>query len=119
MFDTLGLSICVITFDDKSIAQSYARETQVSWPLIVDADRTLYHAYGMERGTAWQIYGPQAIWSYIKLLSRGRRLQRSASDYHQLGGDVLIDPNGIVRLHYIGEGPHDRPPISDLLAAIR
>jgi len=30
---------------------------------------------------------------------------------------VLIDPDGIVRLHHVGEGPADRPAVSDLLAA--
>ena len=119
MFETLGLSICVVTFDSKPVAQAYVRETNLVWPLLIDSGRSLYHAYGMGWGSAWQIYGPAAIWNYVKLLARGRRLRRPGSDVHQLGGDVLIDPSGIVRLHYVGAGPHDRPRIADLIAAIR
>ena len=119
MLDTLGLSICVVTFDKELLAQEYALQTQTCWPLLIDTDRSLYRAYGMDRGSAWQIYGPQAIWIYLKLLARGRRLQPSGSDYHQLGGDVLIDPSGIVRLHHVGQGPHDRPQLADVLAAIK
>ena len=33
-------------------------------------------------------------------------------------GDVLIDPEGVVRLHYISEGPHDRPSVQTLLSVI-
>lgn len=101
------------------MAQAYARETELNWPLLIDAERTLYQAYGMERGSFWQIFGLSAIWSYVKLFARGRRLRPSGSDVHQLGGDVLIDPNGIVRLHYVGAGPYDRPSLFELLKAIR
>ena len=95
---------------------AYVRETRLSWPILVDHERKLYKAYGMEQGKAWNLYGPPAIWTYLKLLGRGRRLRRPGTDIHQLGGDVLIDPQGMVRLHYVGVGPADRPTISALLA---
>ncbi len=98
---------------------SYVRETQLEWPLLVDTERVLYRAYGLDRGHWWNIYGPASIWTYSKLLMRGRRLRLPGSDVHQLGGDVLIDPNGVVRLHHIGSGPADRPTFSELLKAIR
>ncbi|HSH13152.1 MAG TPA: SelL-related redox protein, partial [Desulfurivibrionaceae bacterium] len=37
---------------------------------------------------------------------------------HQRGGDVLIDPNGMVRLHHIGKGPADRPRVEDILRLV-
>ena len=100
------------------MAVAYMRETELQWPLLVDRERTLYKAYGMERGEAWDLYGPPAIWTYLKLLGRGRRLRRSGSDVEQLGGDVLVDPEGIVRLHHVGAGPADRPEVSVLLEAV-
>ncbi len=100
------------------MATAYARETQLSWPLLVDGDRTLYSAYGMERGSWWNIYGPASCWAYLKLLARGRSLRKPGSDVDQLGGDVLIDPDGIVRIHHVGSGPADRPAISTLFDAI-
>ncbi len=98
---------------------SYVRETQLEWPLLVDTERVLYQAYGMHRGNWWNIYGPASVWAYLKLLLRGRRLRLPGSDVHQLGGDVLIDPRGIVRVHHIGSGPADRPAVTGLLEAIR
>lgn len=109
------MKVCVVTFDAGPLAMSYVRETRLAWPLLVDHDRRLYEAYGMERGSWWNLYGPPAIGAYSKLLWRGRRLERRGSDVHQLGGDVLIDPRGIVRVHHVGVGPADRPEISTLL----
>ena len=108
--------MCVVTFDAGPLAMAYVRDSQLSWPLLVDTHRTLYQAYGMQQGTWWNLYGPPAIGVYLKLLWRGRRLQRPGSDVHQLGGDVLIDPDGVVKIHYVGVGPADRPEISTLLA---
>ena len=98
---------------------AYVRETELRWPLLVDDERTLYSAYGMERGSMWNIFGPASCWAYLKLMLRGRRLRLPGSDVHQLGGDVLIDPQGIVRLHHIGSGPADRPTLSALLERIQ
>ncbi len=36
----------------------------------------------------------------------------------QQGGDVLVDPQGIVRFHHIGTGPADRPPVQRILNVI-
>jgi len=36
----------------------------------------------------------------------------------QQGGNVLIDPNGIVRVHHVGRGPADRPSVDRLIAAV-
>lgn len=111
--------MCVVTFDATPMALAYLRQTRLPWPLLIDGERTLYKAYGMERGDWWNIYGPPAIWVYLKLMVRGRRLYRPGSDFHQLGGDVLIDPAGIVRLHHVGSGPADRPAVRTLLEAAR
>lgn len=117
--DELRVKVCVVTFEAGSLATAYARETGLTWPLLVDADRALYRAYGMERGSAWEIFGPASLWKYATLLARGRRLRQPGSDIHQLGGDVLIDPEGTVRLHRVAAGPADRPSLGELLAPIR
>ena len=108
------MQVCVVTFDYGPLAAAYVRETRLEWPLLIDNHRTLYKTYRMERGSWWNIYGPASIWVYLKLLGRGRRLQPLGSDVHQLGGDVLIDPQGVVRVHYIGSGPADRPSMMSM-----
>ncbi len=110
-----GVDVCVVTFDAGPMAEAYVRETELAWPLLVDSDRSLYRGYGMERGSTWNIYGPAAIRVYLRLLLRGRSLKGPGTDVHQLGGNVLIDPSGIVRFHHVSKGPADRPAVSTLL----
>lgn len=115
----LGVKVVIVTFENDAMAQAYREQTQLEWPILIDAARDVYSAYGMERGGWWDILGPSAWWAYAKLLWNGRKLEKSGSDIRQLGGDVLVDPQGIVRLHYVGRGPADRPPVEDLLAVVR
>ena len=117
--DALGLRVLVVTFEAGTLAQAYVRDTNLEWPLLVDETRALYRGYGMEHGHWWNVYGPPAWWVYAKLLAKGRRLRASDSDFDQLGGDVLIDPDGIVRIHHVGAGPADRPSVASILACVK
>jgi hypothetical protein len=115
----LEVSVVVVTFDGGPLVEAYVEDTGLTWPLLLDRERTLYRAHGMLRGRAWDLYGPPAIWVYLKLLARGRRLRRPGVDVTQLGGDVLVDPGGIVRLHHVGAGPADRPSVDSILEVVR
>ncbi|HID22727.1 MAG TPA: redoxin domain-containing protein [Planctomycetaceae bacterium] len=112
--------VLVVTFQGGPVADAYARETRLPWPILIDESRRLYRAYGMEQGRWWDLIGPAAVGVYARLMMRGW-LPRSpqGADVRQLGGDVIIDPAGIVRYHHIGSGPADRPPIDELLAVLR
>lgn len=108
----------IVTFDDDFMAQRYVRETHLDWPLLLDRSRSLYKFYGMERASWGAIYGPASIGHYVKLMLSGRKLKRPGSDWRQLGGDVLIDPEGVVRLHFVSSSPHDRPSVDLLLKTV-
>lgn len=107
--------IVVVTFEAGFLARQYLVETGLIWPILVDEQRQLYRAYGMLAASFWDIWGPQTWWAYLKAILRGQKLQQSQGDISQRGGDVLIDPSGIVRLHHVGEGPADRPSVRQLL----
>ncbi len=115
----LSVQVAVVTFQAGPLVAAYVRETGLSWPILADPNLELYQAYSMEHGKAWNIYGPAAVWSYVKLMSRGRKPKPPAGDVTQLGGDVLVDPSGIVRMHYVGKGPADRPPVDTILDVVR
>lgn len=117
--DELGVKVVVVTFQLGLAAQHYDSEGDLPWPVLIDDRRRLYSAYGMERGHWWDIWGVASWKIYAKLLLRGRRLRRPSADVHQLGGDVLIDPSGIVRLQHVGKGPADRPAVHTIIDVVR
>ncbi len=114
----LKVDVKVITFDADFMALAYIKDTNLPWPLLQDSEQDLYKAYGMTRGSWWSIYGLPSVYQYLNLMSRGRKPGKPGKDWRQLGGDVLIDPSGIVRVHHISTGPHDRPSVDSLLAPI-
>jgi len=112
------VSIVVVTFEAGLLARAYVEETALSWPLLIDDTRETYRAYGMLSASFRDIWGPKTWWAYLKEILKGQKMKKSAGDVSQRGGDVLIDPEGIVSLHHIGAGPADRPPVGRILDGI-
>lgn len=119
--DALGLKVAAVTFESPEKAKSYADELKLApWPLLVDAERKTYDAYGMVKGSWWQILQPRNWVSYGQLFFQGYapRIPSPGTDVFQLGGDVLIDPQGMIRLHDCSE-PAARLPEEKFLEVVR
>lgn len=114
-FVTGNVKIAVVTFENDFFARSYVEETSLAWPLLVDDTRETYRKYGMLSASFWDIWGPKTWWAYLKEFVKGEKLRKSEGDIFQRGGDVLIDPEGIVVLHHVGVGPADRPAVKTIL----
>lgn len=115
-----NIQVSIITFDDDFMAKSYVKNTQIDFPLLLDepGEKT-YNAYGMQRANWWALYNPLSILKYIYLILTGTRPGKPGKDWNQLGGDVLVDPNGVVRYHYASQSPHDRPSVDTILETVR
>lgn len=113
------MRIVVVTFEAGHFARRYIDDTDLTWPVLVDENRELYRAYDMLTASFWDIWGPKTWWVYLKAILNGQKLQKPHGDISQRGGDVLIDPEGIVRLHHVGEGPADRPSVSLIMKRIK
>lgn len=113
-----NIKVVVVSFEAGFLARRYMEETGIEWPLLIDETRDIYRAYGMLEAGFWDIWGPSTWMAYFKEIFRGRLPVKSSGDIRQRGGDVLIDPEGIVRLHHVGTGPADRPEVAAILQAI-
>ncbi|MBN2319935.1 MAG: redoxin domain-containing protein [Acidobacteria bacterium] len=116
--DRLGVKVVVVTFEQIFPALAYVKKTSLQWPLLVDEKRSLYRAYGMLNAGLLDLWGPATWWAYMKEMARGRLPKKPTGDVNQRGGDVLVDPSGIIRLHHVGKGPADRPPVASILRRI-
>ncbi len=91
------------------------------WRFVSDPDRQLYDQFQMHSGSWAKILGWTAMKTYLQLVfQKRRRVKRpTSSDFQQLGGDVLLDPNGIIRMHYMSDNPADRPAPEQILELVR
>ena len=109
----------VITFETNAIAHEWARSSEMPWPVLVDTDRSLYRAYGMDRGTVWAIWGPANWAPWARGVASGHAPRLPTDDTLQRGGNVVVDPDGIVALHHVGDGPADRPTVDTMLRPVK
>jgi alkyl hydroperoxide reductase subunit AhpC len=113
-----NVKVVVVTFESGFLAKAYIEDTGLRWPLLIDSTRDVYKAYDMLEATDWDIWGPHTWWAYLKELTHGRFPKKSEGDISQRGGDVVVDPGGIVRFHHVGQGPGNRPSARSILQAI-
>lgn len=99
----------VVTFDSAEMAAAYRRKFDLDWPLLLDADFELYRHYTMGKGSWWALASPHRILRYLGDIFTGSIPGKKGKDIRQLGGDIVIDPEGIVRLFHPSKNPHDRP----------
>ncbi len=59
------------------------------------------------------------MWRYVRLLAAGRKWRGIQGDSAQLGGDFIVDTNGVVQLAYPSHDPTDRPSVGHLLNLLR
>lgn len=116
--DGLGLRVALVTFETAARAGIYVNETGLTWPLLIDESRSLYKAFAMDPGSFRAIWSPKNWGAYLRIIAKCRLPKWPRNDVNQLGGDVLIDPDGNVRIHHVSRSPTDRPSIDSLLAGV-
>ncbi len=116
MLRELEIRVVMVTFETVAAANSYRAETGIEWPILIDADREVYRAYGMQQAKLRHLLGPTTWLAYAREAMLGKLPRRPTDDTTQQGGDILVDPAGIVRFHHVGAGSGYRRPIDEILA---
>lgn len=114
----LNAQVIAISFGTPYWANVWLQETAAPFPLLLDPQREAYQAYGLQ-ASVFRSWAPKNLWYYVKAVAQGRELLGKRGDPHQLGGDFVIDRQGIVRLAHPSNDPTDRPSLPKLLAALR
>jgi peroxiredoxin len=114
----LHVRVVVVTFENDYLARCYVEDTALAWPVLIDETREAYKSYDMLAASFGDIWGFKTWVAYFWELRKGNKPKKSDGDIYQRGGDVLIDSDGIVRLHHVGEGPADRPSVDSVLKVV-
>jgi len=116
--ERLKAKVLLISFGTLPAAQAWLEETRAPFTLVLDPTRTTYQAYGLERSflRSWNL---RTFLRYVELIRAGRQWRGIQGDSAQLGGDFIVDAQGVVRLAYRSHDPADRPSVEMLLEALR
>ena len=115
--EVLKTRVVVVSFGSTFGARAWLEETGAPFTLLLDPDRAAYRAYGLDASLS-RSWGPKVWWQYARLLLSGRKWRGIQGDSGQLGGDFIVDTNGIIRLAYRSHDPTDRPSVSQLLTVL-
>jgi hypothetical protein len=120
-WEAYHVSIVIVSFEDELFVRRYRDESGISWPVVSDPGRELYRQFGMERASLGQILNWRSLRGYLGLVFGRRRAVKMPTnhDYLQLGGDILVDPTGIIRLAHRSETPEDRPKLADVMQLMK
>ena len=114
-----GATAVFVAHDDAAtLRRSMLAGVSCPFPVLSDADRSSYAAWGLQRASFARIWLDPKTWSqYARLLRSGERIRTLGNDTRQLGGDFVIDPEGVVA-YARPQQRDDRPPVGRLLSAI-
>ena len=112
--EALKTNVVIISFGSPYNAQLWEKETQSKFTLLLDPERNAYRAYGLERSML-RSWGLNTFLTYSRLMLSGRKWRGIQGDSSQLGGDFIVNANGIIRLAYYSRDPSDRPSVNQLL----
>ncbi len=114
----LNAEVLVIGFGTIPRARAWLRETCDLFPLLLDPEREVYRMYGLQE--SWlRSWNWRTIRLYARLLLSGRKWRGIQGKSTQLGGDFIVDRDGVLRLVYPSREAADRPPVAELLALLR
>jgi hypothetical protein len=117
--EELNADVLLVSFETLHRTRLFIGD-DMGWPILSDPERNLYRAYGLERLNFIRTWlSPRTLAYYLRAAAAGRRIRRPQSDSRQLGGDFIIDGRGVVVFAHRTAEPADRPPLGQLLAAVR
>jgi peroxiredoxin len=126
-FDEAGVVLAAIGHGTPEQAAAFRRAQGVEIPLLVDTDRRTYELAGAKVATLRELLAPRVVARGAKhtLLSRlrlgsiavhqGKIIGHAA----QLGGVLVIAPDGSVRYAHLSQDAGDDPPTREVLSAAK
>ncbi len=126
-FEACGVGVAVIGQGTPAQAAEFRRVQGVDIPLLVDPGRASYERAGAKVATLAELIGPRQVARGLMATIRSRLAQGSIAVHQgrimghaaQLGGVLVIAPDGSVRYSHLSEDASDNPPTREVLAAAR
>ena len=113
-----GTAVFVVHDPPQRVRAGLLAGLDLPWPVLVDLDRVAYRAWGLRRASFRTVWLDPRVWArYGRLLLGGHRLRRLGSDTLQLGGDFVLDADGVVTWAR-PQHADDRPPVGVLLTEL-
>ncbi len=119
-FKTAGVNLVLIGQGTPRQAAEFRRRQGIQLPVLADHDRVSYKAAGTKVGGVTDLFSPQTVAKGLLATARTRRTQtRTIGNAAQLGGALVVLPDGSIPWSRMAEDASDNAPPEEILAAVR
>jgi len=119
-FEEAGANLVLIGQGTPRQAAEFRRRQGVQLPVLADEKRVSYKAAGAKVGGVTDLFSPQTVAKGILATARTKRTQtRTIGHPTQLGGAVVVLPDGSIPWWRMAEDASDNAPPEEILGAIR
>ena len=112
-------SLVFVAGERAESCAEFRERAEIPQRFVSDPGRTLYEAFGLERGGLGAFVSPKIIGRGIAAMRAGHRQAIPTSDPRQLGGAFVVDSGGRVVWEHRSEDIADNPLAEDLAKALR
>jgi hypothetical protein len=119
-FNEAGARLVLIGQATPRNAAEFRRRQGIQLPVLADEDRVSYKAAGLKVAGVTDLFGPKVVAKGLLTGARHRIVQgRTVGDAAQLGGAVVITPDGRVAWSHMSKDAGDNASPEEIIAAIR
>jgi peroxiredoxin len=119
-FEAIGADVTLVGQGTPQECADFCDSRRVPFRVLVDPDRTAYRAYGLAKGGAMQVVGPQVMLPWIRNEIRSETRQRGlrGGSFTQMPGTFIVDADGILRFAHRSRHVADVPRNHVILRAL-
>lgn len=101
-------------------AAHFRRRMELEWPILADEGRASYQAAGTKVATVGELLGPRVVAKGAAASARSGVVQgRTIGHPAQLGGTMIVRPDGSVAWSHLSEDASDNAAPDEIVAALR
>ena len=118
-FASAGARLILIGQGTPADAARFRLHLHIDLQVVTDADRVTYLWAGTKLATVDELIGPVVVWRALLRMVRQRVvIGHNTADEAQLGGSIVVTPDGRVAFTHISRDASDVAPPAEILAAI-
>ncbi len=114
-----GAKLAAIGLGDAHYGQIFKRQSEITFPLLIDDDRKAYNVAGLKTASVLHLARSDNNKARKRAQAAGHRQRRLGKNPFQLGGSFVFGPGNVDLFAHVSETFGDNATPADLLTALR